>query len=401
MKVASGELRLIMGVGLVVGTLSCEALEMSGRPDSGVDPTRPSAPGNTTAPGGQSNVPAGGATPGGAQPTSIAGAVVPAEATPDCPAPVKAPAIGGALLGRLCSRTLANQCQPISGAIVGYHVKELAPVCLRGRTTTDGEGRFRLPAIEPASYGYYSVVFMAAGHLQYADGSVSVTEGRETNLGDVDLRTAAIGSNTSTLHRSTIAGRLCGRDGLNNCIPLAGASVGYRLGLDAARKIESEVKSDVNGYFALPNVEPASYGQYQISIIARGHYQKSETVPTAYPGSTAWFNDVELADAADGVEGKDLLSATIGGIVCARNTTGCAPVPGADVALLDDETQGQVRLSAKTDSRGRFGFSGLTPEARILTIRCQAPGGTAMNTAPVYGLHVGDTRNVECELRGQ
>jgi 5-hydroxyisourate hydrolase-like protein (transthyretin family) len=283
--------------------------------------------------------------------------------------------------------------------LVGYHVKDLAPICLRGRTTTGPDGRFRIAGIEPASYGHYAMVFMAAGHLQRGDTFVSISEGREEDLDDVDLPVAADGTTASSLHRATIAGRLCGRDGVRNCIPLAGASVGYRLGADAEPKIITEVRADKEGRFAFPNVEPATFGRYRISVLAKGYSQRSEAVPGAYPGSTAWLDDVDLAGAAEGIESRDLLTATIAGTVCVRNTSGCAPVAGAEVALLDGQDQTQVLRSTRTDGKGRFGFSGLTPESRTFTVRYQAPDGSAMDTANVYGLDVGDTKHVECELR--
>ena len=371
--------------GLVLFGPACEALQMQPA-EGGMDPGG-AAPGTTGTGSTPGSPPTG---PAGAAP-SLVGAITPADATRDCPVTVAPPAIGGALRGRVCARVAGYQCHPIAGALVAYHEKDVAPVCLRGRTITAADGRFRIAGIEMAEYAHYALVVMAAGRLQRAVIMGTVTEGREIDIDDLDLAVSAEGAPPSSLHRSTIAGQVCGRDKVGSCIPLAGATVGYRLGADALPKIIAETRADKQGRFALTGVEPAAYAYYRLSVTAKGYDQKSQIVGGADPGSTA-VDDVDLVEAAEGVESVDLLSATIAGTVCISNITGCAPVPGAEVALLGEDRT-QVLKSARADSKGRFGFPGLTPESRAFTIRCEAPDKSAQGTATVYGLEIGQTES--------
>jgi hypothetical protein len=123
---------------------------------------------------------------------------------------------------------------------------------------------------------------MASGHLQAARSILIIMEGREVDAGDIDLLVAADGAPPSSLHRATIAGRLCGRDLLHSCIPLAGATVGYRVGADALPRIINETRTDLQGRFALPGIEPATYGFYKISVTAKGYDQISLTANGTY-----------------------------------------------------------------------------------------------------------------------
>jgi protocatechuate 3,4-dioxygenase beta subunit len=384
---------------VILSNLACDVLKADQSADGGsLDPGRatPGAGGTgdtevIPGDGGSSGSPAAGAPP------SISGAITPAEATPDCPVPIKAPAIGTAVVGRVCSKNAANTCQPISGALVGYYVKDIAPVCLRGRTMTGPDGRFRIAGIEPASFSTYALVVMAAGHLQAAASGFGTREGREEDLYDVNLARAAEGAPPSSLHRATIAGRVCGRDGVNSCVPLVGALVGYRLSEDTAATIITEVRADKDGRFNFPGIEPAIFGHFTVSVTANGHDQNSVRVGSAYPGDSVDVDDVNLDDAAQGVESQDLLSATISGTVCMVSNLGCAPVPGASVSLLD-AAEAAVVKTARSDAKGRFGFAGIKPEVRAFIVSCQAPDAGAQKTTTFYGVRAGETATGECRL---